>query len=81
MSPRVPAVDSARLAQWCGEHLGSPAEAELFRSGCLSAVIGLRLADDRAGGSRDACKSSAACSSPAIHAPSRSLVLPRSATA
>ena len=48
MSPRVPAVDPARLAQWCGEHLGSPPAAELFRSGHLSAVIGLRLADNRA---------------------------------
>jgi hypothetical protein len=47
MSPRVPAVDPARLALWCAEHLGSPPAAELFRSGNLSAVIGLRLADDR----------------------------------
>jgi hypothetical protein len=47
MSPRVPAVDPARLVQWCAEHLGSPPAAELFRSGYLSAVIGLRLADDR----------------------------------
>ncbi len=48
MSPRVPSVDPARLAQWCAEHLGSLPAAELFRSGYLSAVIGLRLADDRA---------------------------------
>jgi hypothetical protein len=47
MPPRVPAVDPARLAQWCAQHLGSPPGAELFRSGYLSAVIGLRLADDR----------------------------------
>ncbi len=47
MSPRVPAVDPAGLAQWCAERLGSPPAAELFRSGYLSAVIGLRLADDR----------------------------------
>jgi hypothetical protein len=47
MSPRVPAVDPARLALWCAEHLGSPPAAELFRSGYLSAVFGLRLADDR----------------------------------
>lgn len=47
MSPRVPGVDPARLALWCAEHLGSPATAELFTSGYLSAVIGLRLADDR----------------------------------
>jgi hypothetical protein len=47
MSPSVPAVDSARLAQWCAERLSSPPAAELFKSGHLSAVIGLRLADDR----------------------------------
>ena len=48
MSFRAPAVDSARLAQWCVEHLGSPPADEIFRSGYLSTVIGLRLADDRA---------------------------------
>jgi hypothetical protein len=48
MSPRMPAVDPARLAQWCEEHLGSPPASEVFRSGSLSAVIGLRLADGRA---------------------------------
>jgi hypothetical protein len=47
MPPRAPGADLARLALWCAEHLGSPATAELFRSGYLSAVIGLRLADDR----------------------------------
>jgi hypothetical protein len=47
MSHRVPGVDPARLALWCAEHLGSPPIAELFSSGYLSAVIGLRLADDR----------------------------------
>jgi hypothetical protein len=47
MPHRVPGVDPARLALWCAEHLGSPPTAELFTSGCLSAVIGLRLADDR----------------------------------
>jgi hypothetical protein len=47
MSPRVSAVDPALLAKWCAEQLGSPPAAELFRSGYLSAVIGLRLADDR----------------------------------
>lgn len=47
MSLRVPAVDAARLAAWCTDHLGSAPAAELFRSGHLSAVIGLRLADDR----------------------------------
>ena len=45
MSPR--AVDPGRLAQWCVEHLGSPPADELFRSGHLSTVVGLRLADDR----------------------------------
>lgn len=48
MSPRVPAVDPARLARWCEEHLGSPPAKEIFRSGHLSAVFGLRLADSRA---------------------------------
>jgi len=47
MSPRAHAVDPARLAEWCMEHLGSPPADEIFRSGYLSAVIGLRLADDR----------------------------------
>jgi hypothetical protein len=47
MSPRVPAVDAAGLAAWCTDHLGSAPAAELFRSGHLSAVIGLRLADKR----------------------------------
>jgi len=47
MSPRVPAVDAASLAAWCTDHLGSAPAAELFRSGYLSAVIGLRLADKR----------------------------------
>jgi hypothetical protein len=40
-------IDPACLAQWCAEHLGSLPAAELFTSGHLSAVIGLRLADDR----------------------------------
>ena len=47
MSPAARAVDPDRLARWCAEHLGSPPVAELFRSGHLSAVVGLRLADDR----------------------------------
>ena len=47
MSPRLPEVDPARLARWCAEYLGSPPAGELFRSGYLSAVIGLRLEDDR----------------------------------
>jgi Phosphotransferase enzyme family len=48
MSSRVRDVDPGRLALWCVEHLGSPPADEIFRSGYLSAVIGLRLADDRA---------------------------------
>src|SRR6266702_7515549 len=47
MSPRARAVNPGRLAQWCMQHLGSPPADEIFRSGYLSAVIGLRLADDR----------------------------------
>ncbi|WP_369372335.1 phosphotransferase [Promicromonospora sp. Populi] len=47
MSSRADAVDPARIAQWCREHLGSPPVDEIFRSGNLSAVIGLRLADGR----------------------------------
>jgi hypothetical protein len=46
--PRLPAVDLARLAQWCEEQLGSPPAGEIFRSGHLSVVLGLRLADSRA---------------------------------
>jgi hypothetical protein len=47
MSPRARAVDLGCLARWCMEHLGSPPADEMFRSGYLSAVIGLRLADGR----------------------------------
>ena len=47
MSSRAAAVDAARLAQWCTEHLGSPPADEIFKSGYLSAVVGLRLADGR----------------------------------
>jgi hypothetical protein len=47
VSPRAPVIDPAHLAQWCTEHLGSPPADEIFRSGYLSAVIGLRLADER----------------------------------
>jgi hypothetical protein len=47
MSPRAYNVDPARLAQWCVEHLGSPPADDIFRSGHLSAVTGLRLADGR----------------------------------
>jgi hypothetical protein len=48
MSPGVPTVDPACLTRWCEEQLGSPPAGEIFRSGQLSAVIGLRLADGRA---------------------------------
>jgi Phosphotransferase enzyme family len=44
---RAPAVGAARLAQWCTDHLGSPPADEIFRSGYLSSVIGLRLTDGR----------------------------------
>jgi hypothetical protein len=44
---RRPSVDSGALADWCGRWLGAPPAAELFRVGNLSAVVGLRLADDR----------------------------------
>jgi len=47
MSPGVPAVDAASLSAWCMDYLGSASAAELFRSGQLSAVIGLRLVDKR----------------------------------
>lgn len=47
MSSRARAVDPTHLAQWCVEHLGSPPAEEIFRSGHLSVVIGLRLADGR----------------------------------
>ncbi|MEU0534836.1 hypothetical protein [Amycolatopsis tolypomycina] len=47
MPPRVPSADPDRLARWCRAHLGSSPVEEMFRSGHLSAVIGLRLADGR----------------------------------
>src|SRR2546430_1870584 len=47
MPPRAQAVDPDRLGRWCVEHLGSPPADEIFRSGHLSAVTGLRLADGR----------------------------------
>src|SRR5215469_11821823 len=48
MSPRLPDVEPAPLAKWCGEYLRSTPVDEIFRSGYLSRVIGLRLADGRA---------------------------------
>ncbi|CAM3448624.1 phosphotransferase [Occultella aeris] len=47
MSSRADAIDPALLTQWCTERLGSPPAEEIFRSGHLSVVIGLRLADGR----------------------------------
>ncbi len=47
VSPPVVAVDPGRLAQWCEAYLGSGPTSELFRSGYLSVVIGLRLDDGR----------------------------------
>lgn len=44
---RRAAVDPSRLARWCADHLGSPPAEELFSSGHLSAVLGLRLVDGR----------------------------------
>jgi Phosphotransferase enzyme family len=43
----LPMVDPASLAVWCELHLGSPVAGELFRSGHLARVIGVRLADGR----------------------------------
>ena len=52
MSSRVarlslPAGAEALLATWCRAHLGSPPVRELFRSGWLSAVVAVELADGR----------------------------------
>jgi len=43
----LPEVDAASLAAWCEIHLGTPVESELFRTGHLTSVIGIRLADGR----------------------------------
>jgi hypothetical protein len=56
-------VDDQALSDWCREHLGAPVAERVFTAGHLSAVYGLRLADDhevvlkvRGGGPRlDAC--------------------------
>jgi Ser/Thr protein kinase RdoA (MazF antagonist) len=47
MAFEFPVIDSASLAAWCEAHLGSRAEAELFRTGHLTSVVGARLADGR----------------------------------
>jgi hypothetical protein len=44
---RRPVVGMDALAVWCRRWLGAPPAAELFGSGYLSAVKGLRLADGR----------------------------------
>jgi Phosphotransferase enzyme family len=44
---RHPAVGMDALAVWCRRWLGAPPAAELFGSGYLSTVKGLRLADGR----------------------------------
>ena len=44
---RRPAVGIDALAEWCTRWLGAPPAAELFGTGNLSAVTGLRLADGR----------------------------------
>ena len=41
------AVDTAELRLWCREHLGAAPEAEIFRGGYLSTVVGVRLVDGR----------------------------------
>jgi hypothetical protein len=43
----VLAVEAADLDRWCREHLNSAPITELFRSGHLSIVVGVRLADER----------------------------------
>lgn len=47
MALELPVVDSSSLATWCEQHLGSPAESELFQTGHLTRVIGTRLTDGR----------------------------------
>ena len=44
---RRPAVSTDALTSWCRRWLGAPPVAELFGSGYLSTVTGLRLADGR----------------------------------
>jgi hypothetical protein len=45
-TPR-PSAGAVALAEWCARWLGAPPEAELFETGNLSAVTGLRLSDGR----------------------------------
>lgn len=44
---QTPSVDDERLARWCEQMLGAKPAEILFRSGHLSVVVGVRLADDR----------------------------------
>src|SRR5215472_12884401 len=44
---RRPVVATDALADWCARWLGAPPAAELFQSGFLSTVIGVRLTDGR----------------------------------
>jgi len=44
---RRPSVGTDALAEWCTRWLGAPPAAELFGTGYLSAVNGLRLTDGR----------------------------------
>ena len=44
---RRPTVGADALAEWCSRWLGAPPAAELFGTGNLSTVKGLRLADGR----------------------------------
>jgi hypothetical protein len=44
---RRPTVGADALADWCTRWLGAPPAAELFSTGYLSAVTGLRLTDGR----------------------------------
>lgn len=46
-SARRPNLDASTLATWCKDHLGSLPVRELFRSGWLSAVVGIQLEDGR----------------------------------
>ncbi len=43
----APTVEPGLLAEWCTKHLGSPPAEDLFKSGHLSTVTGVRLADGR----------------------------------
>ena len=43
----APVVDRSDLALWCERHLGAGPAEELFRSGYLSTVVGVRLEDGR----------------------------------